>query len=89
MEMTRLRRWDSAEHLKTGADMAGYLDACLEEAEPALISHALGTIACARGMDQLAADRDLAGQCGAGFAALMAVVRALGLRLRVEPDEHE
>ena len=42
--------WDSAEHLKTDEDMTHYLEACLEEGDPALIAHALGVIAKARGM---------------------------------------
>ncbi|CAQ83921.1 MULTISPECIES: addiction module antidote protein [Photorhabdus] len=49
-------RWDSVEYLKTEADMAAYLDACIEEAgdDPAFIARALGTIARARGMTQVA-----------------------------------
>jgi len=42
--------------------MAAYLDACLEEAgdDPAFIANALGVIARARGMSQLARDTGLA-----------------------------
>ena len=49
-------RWDSAEHLKTDEDIRLYLEACLEEAgdDPAFIVHALGMIARARNMSQLA-----------------------------------
>ena len=49
-------RWDSAEHLKTEEDIRLYLEACLEEAgdDPAFIVHALGMIARARNMSQLA-----------------------------------
>ena len=32
MTRVKLRKWDSAEHLKTDEDMAAYLEACLEEA---------------------------------------------------------
>ena len=48
----QLRKWDSAEHLKTEEDMALYLQACLDEAgdDAAFIASALGTIARARGM---------------------------------------
>ena len=51
-------RWDSAEYLKTEEDMANYLDACMEEAgdDLAFIAKALGTIARARGMTQVARD---------------------------------
>ena len=49
-------RWDSAEYLKTEEDIRLYLEACLEEAgdDPAFIVHALGMIARARNMSQLA-----------------------------------
>ncbi|MHC6054862.1 addiction module antidote protein [Ralstonia solanacearum] len=51
----KTRPWDSAEHLRTEADMAAYLNACLEEAgdDPAFITHALGVVARARGMTRL------------------------------------
>jgi probable addiction module antidote protein len=57
----KLRKWDSAEHLKTEEDMALYLQTCLEEAgdDAAFIASALGNIARARGMSQLARDTGL------------------------------
>lgn len=56
----KTRPWDSAEHLRTEADIAAYLDACLEEAgdDPAFITHALGVVARSRGMTQLARETD-------------------------------
>ena len=49
-------QWDAADYLKSEEDMAAYLQACLEESpdDPALIAAALGDIARARGMVQLA-----------------------------------
>ena len=49
-------RWDSAEYLKTEEDVQLYLEACLEEAgdDPAFIAHALGVVARAKNMSQLA-----------------------------------
>jgi hypothetical protein len=32
MTTLKLRKWDSAQHLKTDKDMAAYLEACLQEA---------------------------------------------------------
>ena len=54
--------WDSAEYLKTEADMADYLAACFEEApdDPAFLVHALGVVARARNMSQLARDTGFA-----------------------------
>ena len=58
MSKTKVRKWDSAEHLKTDEDMAAYLEACFAEAgdDPPFISKVLGTIAKAKGMSQLAKD---------------------------------
>ena len=50
-----LRAWDAAEHLESDEDIAAYLDAALEEGDPALVVAVLGDIARARGMTQLAA----------------------------------
>jgi probable addiction module antidote protein len=53
--------WDSVDYLKTDADMAEYLAACFEEApdDPAFLVHALGVVARARNMCQLARDTGL------------------------------
>lgn len=83
--MIKLRPWDSAEHLKTDEDMALYLDACMEEGDPASITHALGVIVRARGMTQLACDTALSGEGSPDFATVMKVIKALGFRLHVEP----
>lgn len=85
-------RWDSAEYLKTEEDMAHYLDACMEEAgdDPAFIARALGTIARARGMTQVARDAGVSRESlyralsGEGNPDLK-VVKALGLKLHVTP----
>jgi probable addiction module antidote protein len=85
-------RWDSAEYLKTEEDMANYLDACMEVAgdDPAFIAKALGTIARARGMTQVARDaglsreslyRALSGEGNPEFGTILKVVKALGLKL--------
>jgi len=50
------RRFDVTEHLTTEADMMAYLEACLEDGDPKLIAAALGDIARARGMSQIARD---------------------------------
>ena len=88
----KLRKWDSAEYLKTEEDMALYLQACLEEAgdDAAFIASALGNIARARGMSQLARDTGLgreslykapSGEGNPSFATILKVVHALGLKL--------
>lgn len=85
-------QWDTAEYLKTEEDMAEYLNACMEEAgdDPAFIAKALGTIARARGMTQVARDagvsreslyRALSGSGNPEFGTILKVVKALGLKL--------
>jgi probable addiction module antidote protein len=44
----KTRPWDAVEHLKSEADMAAYLEAALEDGDPALIAAALSDIARAR-----------------------------------------
>jgi len=91
----KFTKYDTAEHLKTDADMAAYLDACLEEAgdDPAFIAHALGVIARARGMTQLARDTGLARENlykalsadgNPEFGTILKVVKALGLKLHAQ-----
>jgi probable addiction module antidote protein len=88
-------RWDSAQHLKTEEDMIEYLDACLAEAgdDSAFIAHALGVIARAKGMTQLARDtglgreslyKALSGEGNPSFATILKVMRALGVNLHAE-----
>ncbi|AWK42439.1 putative addiction module antidote protein [Photorhabdus laumondii subsp. laumondii] len=90
-------RWDSAEYLKTKVDMAAYLNACIEEAgdDPAFIVRALGTIARAHGMTQVAKDaglsreslyRALSGDGDPEFGTILKVVKALGLKLHVTEE---
>ena len=48
--------WDPADHLRTEEDRAAYLEAALEEGDPMLVAAALGDIARAKGMSQVARD---------------------------------
>ena len=43
MAKTKTRPWEAAEHLETGEDMALYLEAALDDGDPALVAAALGT----------------------------------------------
>ena len=89
-------RWDSAEHLNTEEEIWFYLEACLEEAgdDPAFIVHALGVVARARNMSQLARDTGLTREGlykalsvdgNPTFATVAKVAKALGFRLTVQP----
>jgi len=92
---TKTTPWDSAEYLKSDADIQMYLDACLEESadDPAFILHALGIIARAKNMSQLARDtgltreglyKALSSEGNPSFATVAKVTKALGFRLSVE-----
>ena len=45
MAKTRTRIWDPAEHLGSKADIVAYLEAALEEDDPAVAAAALGDVA--------------------------------------------
>ncbi len=85
-------RWDPADHLKSTADIAAYLAACMEEAgdDPAFIAAALGDVARARGMAQLARKtgltreglyKALAPDGNPSLGTVLKVMKALGLKL--------
>jgi probable addiction module antidote protein len=87
-------RWGSTEYLQTDDDIAAYLDAVLEEDDPALVTHALAITARAKGMTQLADEaglsrenlyQALSPEGKPEFATVLRVVRALGLQLHAAP----
>jgi len=95
MGTTKTTRYDVAEHLRTPEEMAAYLEACLEEADgdAAFVAKALGDIARAKGMTQVARDaglsreslyKALSGERSPGFDTILKVVGALGLKLHAE-----
>ncbi|OAI21531.1 MULTISPECIES: addiction module antidote protein [Methylomonas] len=90
----KLKRWDSAEHLQTDEDIELYLQACFEEAgdDAAFIAKALGNVARARSMTQLAKDtgmgreslyKALSGEGNPSFGTILKVTNALGLKFNV------
>lgn len=90
MGKTKTKQWDVAEHLGTEEDMAAYLEAALEDGDPKLVSAALGDIARAKGMTQIAREtglgreslyKTLSPEGNPELATLLKVVHALGLRL--------
>lgn len=90
----KFSRYDAADYLETEEQIAAYLDAALAEGDPALIAVALGNIARARNMSQLARDtgltreglyKALSGTGNPSFATVMKVARALGIRFQAVP----
>src|SRR5512140_3434125 len=95
MRKTITTRYDVTEHLRTPEEMAAYLEACLEEAngDAAFIAKALGDIARAKGMAQVARDagvsreslyKTLSGDRSPYFETILKVVNALGIRLHAK-----
>lgn len=92
---TKTMPYDVAQQLRTAEEMAAYLDAWLEEApdDAAGIARALGDIARAKGMTQVAKDaglsreslyRALSADGNPSFATVLKVARALGVKLHAE-----
>jgi len=97
MGKTSTTRYDVAEHLRTPEEMAAYLEACLEEADgdAAFVAKALGDIARAKGMTQVARDaglsreslyKALSGERTPSFETILKVVGALGMKLHAEAE---
>jgi len=98
IKKTKTTRYDVAEHLRTPEEMAAYFEACIEEADgdAAFIAKALGDIARARGMSQVARDaglsreslyKALSGERSPGFDTILKVMHALGLKLHAEATQ--
>ena len=89
-KVMRTKKWDAADHLKTDEDMVAYLEAALEESDSALVAAALGDIARAKGMTDIARGaglgreslyKALSPEGNPEFSTVLKVVKALGLRL--------
>jgi probable addiction module antidote protein len=86
------RRWDAADMLETKEDIAAYLDAVLADGDPDLMKKALGDVARAKGMTEIARAaglgranlyKALSPDGNPEFATVAKVLRALGLRLTI------
>ncbi len=91
---TKLLAFDAARYLTDDAAVAEYMTAVLETDDPDLLLLALGDVARARGMAQVAKDSGLARESlykalapGAKprFDTVLKVARALGVRLSAHP----
>jgi len=95
MKTTRTKTlpWDAAEHLETEEDMAAYLEAALEEGDASLVAAALGDIARAKGMTEIARQtglgreslyKALSPEGNPELATILKVVCSLGLSLHAK-----
>lgn len=86
--------WDASEYLETEEDIAAYLNAVIDEGDPALLQAALGDVAKARGMSSIARDagvsreslyKSLSAKGNPSFQTIAKVSSALGLKLSFKP----
>ena len=94
MSNIKTRPFDMANYLNSEAEIAEYLRQVLEDNDPAELAGALGDIARARGMTQLARDtglsreslyKSLSGERAPSSDTLFKVIHAMGFKLSVEP----
>ncbi len=83
--------WDPAEYLSTPRSVAAYLEAAFEDGDPALIATALGDVARAQGMTQLASQagvtrealyKALSPNGDPRLSTFLGVMKALGIKIR-------
>ena len=86
----KIGNWDSAELLDSPESVAAYIEAAFEDGDPSVIAHALGVVARARGMSQLAKDAGLSRDAmykalqpdgNPTLQTLTSVMKALGMKL--------
>jgi probable addiction module antidote protein len=87
---TKTVPWDSSLVLRSDKEIAAYIDAVLEDGDPTLLAHALGVVARAKGMTDLAKEaglgreslyKSLSSDGNPSFATVIKVLRALGVKL--------
>jgi len=95
-KVDRLSEFDMAQYLKSDADIAEYLRQVLEEGDPGELAAALGHIAKARGMTEIAKAsgikrealyKALRPNAQPRFDTIQRVCKALGVKLTAEPAQ--
>ena len=98
MSAVKTKPFDPAEYLDSDEAIAAYMTEALETGDPRFVVDALGVIARARGMTEVAREagvsreslyRALSAEGNPEFATVMRVVRALGLQFSVTPVRHD
>ena len=92
----KTRKWDASEYLDNPEMVCEYLKATLEEGDTDLLMVAIGNVAKARGMTDIAKKTDLNRQnlykplSGSGspkFDTIAKVLRAFGLKITIVPED--
>jgi probable addiction module antidote protein len=85
-------KWDAADYLDSPEMIAAYIDAALEDGDPALIAAALGDVARAKGMSHVAREagvtreglyKALSADGDPRLTTFLGVIKSLGLQLTV------
>ncbi|KAA8820738.1 addiction module antidote protein [Bifidobacterium vespertilionis] len=91
--MVTIKNWDASEYFKTEQDIIEYLDAAAETGDPALLQAAIGDVAKARGMGQIAKEvgvgreslyKSLSRDGNPSFQTILKVIHALGGRISIQ-----
>lgn len=89
-------KWDAADYLDSPEMIAAYVEAVVEDGDPALVAAALGDIARAKGMTEIARKtgvtreglyKALSAEGDPRLTTFLGVIKSLGLRLSVKPAE--
>ena len=92
--MAKTKLFDAAEFLDSPEMIAAYLNEALESEDPAFITAAIGDVARAKGMSEIAEKaglsrenlyRALGGEAKPEFSTVIKVLHALGINLVAEP----
>jgi probable addiction module antidote protein len=98
MSTPKTKPFDPAEYLGDNESVAAYMNEALGSEDPAFIVDALGVVARARGMSEVARQagisraslyRALSASGNPEFATVLRVVRALGLQFSATPVEQQ
>lgn len=90
MDTEKITSWDASEYLESEEDIVAYVEAALEENDPAVFAAALGDIAKAKGMTHIARAtglrreslyKALSADGNPEFATILKVLNALGISL--------
>ena len=95
--MTMLKPYDAAEYLDSPETIAAYITEALESADPSLITMAIGAVARAKGMSEVAEKaglsrenlyRSLGGQAKPEFGTILKVLQAMEISLIAQPAQN-
>ncbi|WP_343682812.1 addiction module antidote protein [Acinetobacter baylyi] len=95
VKISELKRFDMADHLDSEEAVADYLSIVLEEDDPEAFIQALGTVARARSMKEIAEKtglnreslyKALSGDTNPRYETIVKVINAMGLKLAIVPQ---